>query len=127
VDDEDVLVEIGKQLLETLGYVVTVRTSSIEALELFKNRPEDFDAVITDMTMPKMAGDELARRILAVRPGIPIIICTGFSTRLTETKALELGIRAFVMKPFVVNDLAQTLRRVLDAGVGQEVERNMRP
>jgi PAS domain S-box-containing protein len=127
VDDEDVLVEIGKQLLETLGYVVTVRTSSIEALELFKNRPEDFDAVITDMTMPKMAGDELARRILAVRPGIPIVICTGFSTRLTETKALELGIRAFVMKPFVVNDLAQTLRRVLDAGVGQEVERNMRP
>jgi PAS domain S-box-containing protein len=116
VDDEAILVEIGKQLLETLGYAVTVRTSSMDALELFKHRPDDFDAVITDMTMPKMAGDELARRILELRPGIPIIICTGFSARMTEEKALQMGIRAFIMKPFVVSDLAKTLRRVLDNG-----------
>jgi len=114
VDDELVLVEIGKQMLERLGYEVTTRTSSIEALELFRAKPDQFDLVITDMTMPHMTGDKLAQEIMKVRPDIPIILCTGFSERISEEKAKGMGIKAFVMKPLVMRDLANTVRKVLD-------------
>ncbi|MBW2168751.1 MAG: PAS domain S-box protein [Deltaproteobacteria bacterium] len=113
VDDELPLVEIGKQILERLGYEVTTRTSSIEALELFKAKPDRFDLVITDMTMPNMTGDRLAKELMKIRPDIPVILCTGFSERITEEKAKEMGIRAFAMKPIVIRDLANTVREVL--------------
>ncbi|MBC8433025.1 MAG: PAS domain-containing protein [Desulfobacterales bacterium] len=113
VDDEQALVNMGKQLLESLGYKVTTRTSSIEALKLFKVQPDKFDLVITDLTMPNMTGDELAQKLMAVRPDIPVILCTGFSTKMTEEKTKKMGIRAFVLKPVIKQDIAETIRKVL--------------
>jgi PAS domain S-box-containing protein len=113
VDDELALVEIGKQLLTHLGYQTETRTSSVEALSLFRDNPQRFDIIISDMTMPNMTGDKLAREMMAIRPDIPIILCTGYSQRLTEAQAKEMGIRAFIMKPLVVGDLAAVIRTVL--------------
>jgi PAS domain S-box-containing protein len=114
VDDEESLINMGKQLLVSLGYDVTTRISSIEALELFKTRPDTFDLVITDLTMPNMTGDELAKQLMAIRSDIPVILCTGFSTRITEEKAKSMGIRAFILKPLIRKDIAETIRKVLD-------------
>jgi len=115
VDDEPALVNIGRRMLEDLGYEVVTSTSGIETLSTFRRQPENFDLVITDMTMPKMTGDRLATELLGIRPGIPIILCTGFSERITGEKAKEIGIRKFVMKPLLMNDLAEAVREVLDA------------
>ena len=114
VDDEESLINMGKQLLVSLGYDVTTRISSIEALELFKTRPDTFDLVITDLTMPNMTGDELAKQLMAIRSDIPVILCTGFSTRITEEKAKSMGIRAFILKPLIRKDIAETIRKILD-------------
>jgi len=122
IDDEPGLVEIGKQMLEYLGYEVTTRTSSIEALELFRTKPDQFDLVITDMTMPQMMGDRLAQELMQIRPDIPIILCTGFSKRITEEKAKGIGIKAFAMKPLVMRDLANTVREVLEGGKEKPAE-----
>jgi two-component system, cell cycle sensor histidine kinase and response regulator CckA len=113
IDDEPTLVEIGKQMLERLGYKVTTRTSSIEALELFKSKPDQFDLVITDMTMPYMTGERLAAEFMKIRSDIPVIMCTGFSMRISEERAKKIGIKAFVMKPLVMRDLAKSVRQVL--------------
>jgi len=115
VDDEPALVNIGRRMLEGLGYEVVTSTSGIETLSTFRRQPENFDLVITDMTMPKMTGDRLAIELLGIRPGIPIILCTGFSERITGEKAKEIGIRKFVLKPLLMNDLAEAVREVLDA------------
>ena len=114
IDDEPTLVHIGKQMLERLGYEVEARTSSLEALELFKIKSEKFDLVITDMTMPKMTGDNLAREIIKIRANIPIILCTGYSRKISEGKAEASGVRALVMKPVVAEQLAKIVRKVLD-------------
>ncbi len=114
VDDEKLLVDIGQQMLERYGYRVTPRTSSIEALELFKAKPDQFDLVITDMTMPNMSGLELAAEIINLRPRIPIILCTGFSESITAAQALDIGIKAFMLKPLSLPDLLRTTRSVLD-------------
>jgi CheY-like chemotaxis protein len=114
IDDEPTLVEIGEQMLERLGYEVDTRRAGAEALDLFKSQPDRYDLVVTDMTMPGMSGDELAGKLLKIRKDIPIILCTGFSQRITETKAKHLGIRAFLMKPLIMRDLAATIRKVLD-------------
>ena len=108
------LVLLGKQMLESLGYDVTTRTSSIEALELFKARPDRFDLVMTDMTMPNLPGSELALKIAEIRPDIPVILCTGFSHKITEERAKEMGIKAFLLKPILKGMLAETVRKVLD-------------
>ena len=117
VDDEPALVNIGKQTLETLGYDVQTRTSSIEALELFKTQRDRFDLVITDMTMPNMTGEDLAQELMRIKPSIPIILCTGFSTKIDDRKAGAMGIRAFVLKPMVIREIASTIRKVLDQSV----------
>ena len=114
VDDEKVLVDIGKQILERLGYEVVARTSSIEALEAFKAQPHRFDLVITDQTMPNMTGEDLAKALMRIRPDIPVILCTGYSHMISEDKAKAMGIRAFIMKPILRHDIAYTIRRVLD-------------
>ena len=114
VDDEEGLVDIGKQILEHLGYRVDARMSSREAFEVFQNESDHFDLVITDMTMPKMTGKELAQRLIRIRPDIPIILCTGFSESISEEEARAMGIRAFIFKPMVIHELAVTVRRVLD-------------
>lgn len=116
VDDEPVLVEIGGQMLQHLGYAAECVSDSVEALRIFQASPDDFDLVITDMTMPHMTGDILAREILKVKPGLPIIMATGFSELMTEEKAKRAGITDFSMKPLVVRELASIIRRVLDAG-----------
>lgn len=115
VDDEEVLVDIGKKMLEHLGYEVVTRTNSIEALELFRKRPDRFELVITDMTMPNMTGDTFAKEIIKIRNDMPIILCTGFSERISEEEAKALGIRKFLMKPLVLREFAKTIRHALDA------------
>jgi CheY-like chemotaxis protein len=114
VDDEVSIVKIASRILGQLGYSVTIRTSSIDALELFKVNPGAFDLVISDVTMPLMTGDQLAEKILEIRANIPIILCTGFSKKLSEEKALAIGIKAFATKPIVKEDLAIKVRKVLD-------------
>jgi PAS domain S-box-containing protein len=113
VDDEQALCEIGSMILMRLGYQVTTRTSSVEALALFRARPLDFDIVITDMTMPNLTGDKLAAELIRIRPDIPIILCTGYSKIISEDRAAAIGIRAFVMKPMTLEDLSATIRKVL--------------
>ena len=114
VDDEAFQADIAKQMLGRLGYRLTTRTSSVKALELFRNTPEEFDLVITDMTMPHMPGDVLARELISIRSDIPIIVCTGYSDRINADTAGEIGIRELVLKPVVMKDIAATIRRVLD-------------
>jgi CheY-like chemotaxis protein len=114
VDDEEQIVAMEQQMLENLGYQVTARTDSMEALKAFAEQPHNFDLVITDMTMPHMTGDQLAQKMLDIQPNIPVILCTGFNEIITEDKALAMGIQKFVMKPVVKNDLATTIRTVLD-------------
>ena len=114
IDDEEVLLEIGSQILEQLGYEVVTKKSSVRALELFRAEPDRFDLVITDMTMPHMTGDKLALELMTIRPHIPIILCTGHSRLVSEEKAKDIGIGAFVMKPLVMRNLAETVRKVLD-------------
>ena len=114
VDDEKVAVDAIQSMLENLGYKITARTSSIEALEAFRNKPDAFDLIITDQTMPNMTGKELAREIMSIHKDIPIILCTGFSEQIDERRAEEMGISAFVMKPIVMRYMANTIREVLD-------------
>ena len=114
VDDEAMLVDMSQQILQRLGYQVTACTSSVEALQHFQNDPSAFDLIITDMTMPHMTGKELATAILEINPQFPIILCTGFSETISEEAAKHIGIQAFILKPIVMGDLAETMRKVLD-------------
>jgi len=114
VDDEPAIAKLGRQYFERLGYRVTASQSSPDALELFRTNPHRFDLVITDMTMPRMSGDELAAAMLSIRPDLPIVLCTGYSQRISEARAREIGIRAYVTKPTTDNELANAVRRVLD-------------
>ena len=114
VDDEPMLAEMAQQMFERLGYHVTLRTNSIEALTTFKKQPDDFDLVITDQTMPGMLGVDLASRMLQIRPSLPIIICTGYSNRISKEQIESVGIKGFALKPFSKNDIAALIRRVLD-------------
>jgi len=115
VDDEQVLVNLARRMMESLGYTVFTRTSSIEALEFFRANPDKFDLVITDMTMPGMTGDMLTKKILKIRKDIPVILCSGYSEHMSEERSKLIGIREFIMKPIVMKDLAKTIRKVLDS------------
>jgi nitrogen-specific signal transduction histidine kinase/ActR/RegA family two-component response regulator len=114
VDDEKMLVDVGEQILRRLGYDVVSRTSPLEALELFKARPKDFDLVITDQTMPGLTGDALASELMKLNPEIPIILCTGYSQMIDQRRAKEKGIRALVMKPILISEIAGAIRTVLE-------------
>ena len=114
VDDDEFIVDLEKQMLERLGYHVTEHTSSSDALKAFKASPSTFDLVISDMTMPNMTGDQLARKLKSIRPEIPVIICTGFSERINNENAHTLGIKGLLMKPVVRSEMAQMVRKVLD-------------
>jgi len=114
VDDEEDIARGGKEMLGSLGYKVVAKTNSQEALETFKSGPHEFDFVITDQTMPNMTGDILAIELMKIRPDIPVIVCTGFSRTITAEKAKAIGIRKIIMKPYVFNDVAQIIRKVLD-------------
>ena len=116
VDDEEQIVAMEKQMLEKLGYQVTACASSSEAWTVFSARPGEFDLMVTDMTMPHMAGDRLSEKILDIRPNLPVILCTGHSDMINEDKAAALGIRKFVMKPVKKNELARAIRSALESG-----------
>jgi len=104
----------AEKLLDSLGYEVTSRTSSREALALLRLDPSRFDLVITDQTMPDMTGIELAKEIIAIRPDMPVILSTGFSHLVGADEAKAAGIRAFTMKPLTKGEIARTVRNVLD-------------
>lgn len=118
VDDEEDLVYAGEKMLRRLGYEVLVSSSSLEALGLFRSQPESFDLVITDQNMPEMRGVELAREILDIRPGTPILLCTGFGPDTDEGVTLKqahsIGIREVHMKPLERYEIAEAIRRVLN-------------
>jgi PAS domain S-box-containing protein len=114
VDDEESILAMGKKMLERLGYQVTSRISSIEALEAFRATPYKFDLIITDMTMPNMTGDKLSTEVTNIRNDIPVLLCTGFSETMSEEKAVSLGIKGFLMKPILMKELSQKIREVLN-------------
>jgi CheY-like chemotaxis protein len=114
VDDEESVVDIGRRRLERLGYQVEARTNPIDALELFRTDPDQFDLVITDMTMPHITGDKLVKEILKIRPDMPTVLCTGFSEKINEERAKEIGIRQYIEKPFDKGKLSRLVREVLD-------------
>jgi len=115
VDDEDLLAELGKEMLEKLGYSVTALTDSTEALKRFSSDPSRFDFVITDQTMPHMTGLTLARELLKIREDIPIILCTGHSDAVSSEVARAHGIGNFLLKPVARQELAEAIRSALDA------------
>jgi CheY-like chemotaxis protein len=114
VDDDESIIDMEKQMLERLGYHVASRTSSIEALEAFKVDPFKYDLVISDVAMPKLPGDKLSAELIRLRPDIPILLCTGFSQKITEEKMQVLGVRGLLMKPVLLMELAQKIRQILD-------------
>ncbi len=114
VDDEEQIATIGKDMLTRLGYQVHIETNSTEALKILEKNPEQYDLVISDVTMPKMPGDELAEKLLKIRPDIRIILCSGYTTRITEKEARSMGIREYLIKPIQLEPLATAVRRALD-------------
>ena len=114
VDDEEAMVKLNRQRLERLGYRVFSETNPSSALALFKNDPDQFDLIMTDMTMPHMTGDRLVKEIHKIRPRMPIILCTGYSDRMSEESAKALGIRKYMEKPIELKALARSVREVLD-------------
>jgi CheY-like chemotaxis protein len=114
VDDEKSIIGVIQSMLERLGYQVTARTNSIDALEAFQANPDEYDLAITDFTMPDMTGMELAKKLLKLRPDLPIILSTGFTEKINEDQAKSQGIRAFVMKPIARDEIANIIRSLLD-------------
>ncbi len=114
VDDEAAIARLEKEMLERLGYRVTMCVNSVDALDVFKSKPDAFDLVVSDMTMPKMTGDRLAFELIAIRPTIPILICTGFSERINKDTAEVIGVKGVLTKPIDKAKMARMVRKVLD-------------
>ena len=107
VDDEEPIVRLEQMMLERLGYQVTARTSSPDALDAFRANPSKFDLVISDRGMPNMTGEQLARELISIRPEIPIILCTGFSDENDEKRAKAMGIKGILKKPVATEDIGR--------------------
>jgi len=114
VDDEETIVKMENRVLKRLGYSITMRTGSVDALEAFKANPDSFDLVITDMNMPNMNGLQLGKEMKKIRPDIPIILCTGFSDQVDKEKSKAFGFNDFVMKPVIMRDIADAIRKIFD-------------
>ncbi|MBU4002631.1 MAG: response regulator, partial [Proteobacteria bacterium] len=114
VDDEESIAEMAGEMLEKLGYEVISLQNSMEALDIFQKQHAKFNLVVTDLTMPFMSGEELAKEILSIRSDMPIIMCTGFSEVVSPEKAKKIGVKEYIMKPFLHEELAATIRKVLD-------------
>ncbi|MFN2355286.1 MAG: ATP-binding protein, partial [Desulfopila sp.] len=112
IDDEQLLLEMSKNMLERLGYTVDAQTDSRAALAVFSASPGDFDLVITDQTMPDLTGLDLAEAMLRIRPSLPIILCTGYSSRVNEEIAKKHGIRSFLYKPIVKGNIVRLMRDI---------------
>jgi len=117
VDDEPPILKLNTRILESLGYRVTSRSSSVEALQLFKKRFADFDLLLTDMTMPEMTGEQLVQKCLVVYPDLPVVMATGFSERMSEERAREIGIRELLLKPVTKAQMATAIRRAFEKGM----------
>ncbi|MBA4368625.1 MAG: hybrid sensor histidine kinase/response regulator [Desulfobacterium sp.] len=115
VDDEEPVVQVVKQMLERFGYQVKEQSDSMEALQTFKTDPNAFDLVISDMMMPKMTGDQLARELIAVKPGLPVILCTGYNEKFNKLSSEVSGVKGFLIKPIAQLELAALVRKVLDS------------
>jgi len=115
VDDERPIVDMAAQALEYAGYRVTAFDDGMQALDHFSKHPGDFDIAVLDQTMPKIEGSRLAEKMLRIRPDFPIILCTGYSTSISEEEAVAMGIKAFVMKPVNIRKLTGIIRKILDA------------
>jgi len=113
VDDEAPLAALGKSMLERLGYRVTAQTDSLQALNTFSEQSDRFDLVITDQTMPNLSGAELAKLILKIRPELPVILATGYSTTINPDKAKSIGIREMLLKPNTIQTLGDAIERAL--------------
>ena len=107
VDDESMIVNMNKTILERLGYKVSATTDSLDALEKIRTDPDQFDLIITDQTMPKLTGAELVQEILKIKRTMPIILCTGYSSVLSKKDALAIGIRKYARKPVDRKTLAR--------------------
>jgi PAS domain S-box-containing protein len=114
VDDEPSIATLGKRLLESLGYTAESTTDPEKALDMVRNDPNKFDLLITDMAMPNMTGDQLVIETLKIRQDMPTIICTGYSAKISEKEAADIGVRSYIMKPIRKSELAKTVRKVLD-------------
>ena len=114
VDDEQVLLDMNADMLQRLGYRVTAKSNGFEALAVFNADPRGFDMVLSDQTMPGLTGEQLASHILALRPDIPFLLCTGYSAQISEEKISALGIRGLAMKPLAKRDVAALIRQALD-------------
>lgn len=121
VDDEKPITEFAKMTLESVGYHVQTYTSSLEALDTFRERPADFDVVITDLTMPKLTGLNLARKLLEIRPELPIILCTGYATEGIEREIDAAGVRGYIKKPINPSGLLKMIAETLSTDVAQSV------
>jgi CheY-like chemotaxis protein len=113
VDDEEVVASLFTIALEELGYQISSFTESDKAFEQFRTAPYDFDLILTDESMPKLSGSELARRVRKIRPDIPVIICTGFGNKITQEMVEEIGLSKVILKPVGPEDLARNIREVL--------------
>ena len=114
VDDEKMIVEMAKEMISRQGYTVVALTDSLKALELVQRFPDRFDLVISDQTMPNLTGGELAERLLKNHPDLPIILCSGYSSKMDEARALEIGVSAFAQKPLKRKEILNLIRDVLD-------------
>ncbi|MHC1742886.1 MAG: PAS domain S-box protein [Syntrophobacteraceae bacterium] len=122
VDDERMIVDLAARILGQLGYSVTAMTNPHDALDLFRKQPLDFDLIVTDYTMPGLTGIDLASEVLKTSPRMPIILCTGFSDRISNEAARSEGIVEMAIKPLDRRELAQLVRRVLDANILDHAE-----
>ena len=114
IDDELSVLGVMQKILDRLGYKVTGKSDSLEALELFRKGPDAFNIVVTDMTMPNLSGVDLAQKMSIIKPGIPIVLCTGFNEKINQETAEENGISRLIMKPVTKGEIAEVLREVLD-------------
>jgi DNA-binding NtrC family response regulator len=115
VDDEELLVEMAREMLGRLGYEIVATTDSIDALKIFSAWPDRFHCVVTGYTMPRKTGVGLAKELMKIRPDIPVILCTGYTDMISQDEARAVDIREFVMKPLAKREIAATIRRMLDA------------
>ena len=113
VDDEIMLVHLGELVLKQIGCQAITFTDSKKALAAFLERPDAFDMVILDQTMPGMTGLDLAKKILEIRPATPIVLCSGYNETINRSEAEELNIRAFLTKPFAIESLSETVWKIL--------------
>lgn len=114
VDDEEPAADIIGQMLKALGYKTEIQLNPVKALEIFKLRPDSFDLVMTDMIMPHMTGAQLSKKLKAIRPNIPIILCTGYSSLIDENRARLIGIAAYLTKPVALSEISKTVKMILD-------------